>query len=200
MTKDDVHLVWKVSNVGSKPEMDPFNERERRILDFGYNSPFEELALALYLNTRGIPTISPRSIYMAGHKTEMADFLLDDSRYSRHEHLLNPDKTPVLRKDRSYITLWDYWNQPDDEFGENDRVPCGRMSALHAYRKKLITEEEYFHIMAFVRHKLMRVGVEDLNLTGSHFLICIDSDGCLIKNEEGEPGMTICYFELLKRF
>ena len=29
VSKDDVHLVWKVSNVGSKSDMDPFRERER---------------------------------------------------------------------------------------------------------------------------------------------------------------------------
>jgi len=200
VSKDDVQLVWKISNVGSKPDMDPFRERERRILKFGYNSPFEEVALALHLNARGLPTIVPLAIYMAGHKTEMADFLLDESRYTSHEDLLNPDGTPVLRRDRSYITLWGYWNQPWDEQDPKGPPLVRRMSALHAYRKKLIREEEYFHLKDGTRDKLMAVNVEDLNLNGTHFLVGVDADGNLIKEESGEPAIRICYFELLKRF
>lgn len=198
VSKDDVHLVWKVSNVGSKPDMDPFRERERRILKFGYNSPFEEISLALHLNAKGIPTIAPIAIYMAGHKTEMADFLLDESRYTSHEHLLNPDGTPVLRRDRSYITLWGCWNQPVAEHEQDGPLLGECMSALHSYRKKLIGEEEYFHLKDLIRDRLMAVRVEDLNLNGSHFLVCVDENGSLVKEELGEPAIRICYFELLK--
>jgi hypothetical protein len=137
---------------------------------------------------------------MAGHKTEMADFLLDDSRYIRHEHLSNPDGTPVLRRDRSYITLWGYWDLPGNEDSPKDPPPVRHMSALHAYRKKLIREEEYFHLKDKIRDKLMAVSVEDLNLSGTHFLVGVDSDGSLIKDDSGEPAIRVCYFELLKRF
>ena len=42
VTKDNIHLVWRVSRVGQIPDADPFVRRERQILDYGYNSPFEE--------------------------------------------------------------------------------------------------------------------------------------------------------------
>jgi len=58
-TKDNVNLVWKVSRVGELPDWDPIKYDERRILQHGYNSPFEEVALALELTNKGIPTTYP---------------------------------------------------------------------------------------------------------------------------------------------
>jgi len=69
ITKDAVHLVWRVSHVGERPDMDPFVERERRILSHGYNSPFEEMSIAMELARNGIETTYPRAIYMTGHRS-----------------------------------------------------------------------------------------------------------------------------------
>ncbi len=199
-TKENIRIVWKVSKVGAKPDIDPFSIRARRILEFGYNSPFEEVALASYLRTEGIPTISPRAVYMAGHKIEMADFLLDTGRYTLQEQHRNPDGSPILRKDRSYVTLWADWGDPDETHREGG-VPFGRsMSALHAFRKKLITDEEYFSLMNIVQDRLRAVNVDDLNPAGSHFLVSFDSRGDLIRDDQGEPETRICEFELLRRF
>jgi hypothetical protein len=38
-------LSGKVSRVGELPDMDPIKDEENRILQHGYNSPFEEVAL-----------------------------------------------------------------------------------------------------------------------------------------------------------
>lgn len=198
-TKDNIHIVWRVSNVGSKPDMDPLDARERRVLRSGYNSPFEEVGLALYLRSRGISTISPLAIYMTGHRVEMADFLFDASRYRRYGDLVNDDGTPVLRKDRAYMTLWGDWNRPDYETGETDGCFHERMSALHAYRKKLINEETYFDLMDQMRSRLLHVGVEDLFPRGGHILIALDGSGKMIRDERGEPKIRLCNFELLKK-
>jgi len=198
-TKDSIHVVWRVSNVGSRPDMDPFDPEEQRVLHFGFNSPFEEISLALYLRGRGISTISPLAVYMAGDKTEMADFLLDESRYQQFKDLHNPDGTPVLRPDRAYITLWGDWNRPDYEAGERDGCFHQRISALHAYRKGRIGKEEYFQLEALVRQRLRHVGVEDLFLRGGHFLVALDAAGRMIRNEQGLPEIRICDFELLRR-
>lgn len=198
-TKDNIHIVWRVSNVGSKPDMDPFDARELRVLRFGYNSPFEEISLALYLRSKGISTISPLAGYMTGHRVEMADFLFDDSRYQRYRDLLNDDGTPVLRRDRAYMTLWGDWNRPDYEFGETEGSFHQRMSALHAYRKNLINEETYFDLMDQMRSRLLQVGVEDLFPRGGHFLIALDSSGSMIRDQRGEPELRLCNFELLKK-
>jgi hypothetical protein len=198
-TKDNIHIVWRVSNVGSKPDMDPFDARELRVLRAGYNSPFEEISLALYLRSKGISTISPLAVYMTGHRVEMADFLFDESRYQKYSDLLNDEGTPVLRRDRAYMTLWGDWNRPDYECGEKDGSFHQRMSALHAYRKKLINEETYFDLIDQMRGRLLQVGVEDLFPRGGHFLISVDSSGRMIRNERGEPELRLCDFELLKK-
>ena len=57
MTKDKVPIVWDVSRVGVYPDVDPLNENEQKLPVFGYNSPFEEVNLALYLRRRGIPAV-----------------------------------------------------------------------------------------------------------------------------------------------
>ena len=37
VTKDNIHIVWKLSHVGEHPDVDPFKPEERRILEHGYN-------------------------------------------------------------------------------------------------------------------------------------------------------------------
>ena len=54
LTKDDIHLAWKVSKVGLKPNMDPFKEDEKKILEYGFKSPFEEVAIAIELSRKGV--------------------------------------------------------------------------------------------------------------------------------------------------
>jgi hypothetical protein len=87
ITKDAVHLVWRVSRVGERPDMDPFVESERRILSHGYNSPFEEMSIAMELARNGIETTYPRAIYMTGHRSEISSNLTDMSRYEDHAAL-----------------------------------------------------------------------------------------------------------------
>jgi len=66
VTKDNINLVWKVSRVGSVPNVDPFKDDAREIIEFGYNSPFEEVALAEKLTRAGISTTYPRAVYLVG--------------------------------------------------------------------------------------------------------------------------------------
>ena len=61
-------------------------------------------------------------------------------------------------------------------------------------------KEEYFHLKDGIRDTLMAISVEDLNLNGTHFLVGVDGDGSLIKEDSGEVAIRICYFKLLKRF
>ena len=58
MTKDNVHLVWRVSRVGQQPKADPFVRSGRQALTYGYNSPFEEFSIAMELSRGGIDTNS----------------------------------------------------------------------------------------------------------------------------------------------
>ena len=111
-TKDNIHLVWKTSRVGEIPEVAPESESGRRMIDYGYNSPFEEFSYALAVNARGIPATYPRAIYMTGPQSEAMPYIKDRRRYESHAGLTTPDGQPILRPDHDYIKIWGFWNGP----------------------------------------------------------------------------------------
>lgn len=198
-TKDNINLVWKVSRVGELPDWDPIKNEEKKILQHGYNSPFEEVALALELSAKGIPTTYPRAIYMAASKSDMDESLYDNSRYNSHYNITTPDGEPILKKNHDYIIFWGYWNGPDELLAENDESPYQGIDLLLSYRKGLLDEKSYQRLMRITRNKLVAVGVEDLNFRGNHILLSVDSSGQLVKDNNGVPEIRICTFELLKR-
>jgi hypothetical protein len=200
LTKDNIHLVWKVSKVGTVPNMDPFIKEERKILEFGYNSPFEEVSFAIELKSKGIRTVYPRAIYMFGKETTISDSIFDTSRYMSHRNYFTPDGTPILRKKHNYIIIWGYWNGPDERLAEKDGDYLEGINALSAYREGIITREDYIALLIRKEKRLAKVGFEDLHLRGSHVLLSLDSSGKLLRDDEGVPEMRICNFELLKKF
>jgi hypothetical protein len=199
ITKDNIQLVWKVSRVGELPDIDPFNEDENKILEYGYNSPFEEVALAIELNNIGVQTTYPRAIYMAASRSEMDESLCDDKRYKSHAHLVTPDGKSILRKNHDYIIFWGYWNGPDEVLAVRDESPCHGIDALLAYRKGFIDKEMYLKLMELTREKLTSIGIEDLNLRGKHILLSVDNSRRLVKNSDNIPEIRISNFELLKK-
>ncbi len=199
VTKDNINLVWRVSKVGVQPDMDPFKDEEKKILEFGYNSPFEEMALALKLAKAGIPTIYPRALYMTGMLTEIPDTLSDDSRYRSHEKFRDRKGNPILRKDRDYILIWGYWNGPDEKLADEDSNYYRGVDALRALREGLINQETYITLLESMRERMRETGVENLNLRGSHLLLSVlIRTGHLITDKNGVPEARICNFELLK--
>jgi hypothetical protein len=199
ITKDGIHLVLQASRVGQQPDMDPFRNDETKLLTYGYNSPFEEVALAVELNNRGVASIYPRAIYMSETEAEISNNLFDGSRYSSLEHLATPDGEPILKKNREYIIIWGYWNGPDEKLADRDGDYYQGMSALWAYKENLIDKDMYFKLLGRVREKLAAVGVEDLNLRGNHVMVSRDSRGRLVTDAEGFPEIRLCNFEFLKK-
>ncbi len=199
VTKDNIHLVWRVSRVGETPDMDPYRDDEKRILDYGYNSPFEEVSIALDLARSGIRTTYPRAIYMSGTTSEIASALSDDSRYGSHERYRTPDGEPVLQKDHAYTIIWGYWNGPDERLAARDSNYLEGINALQAYRAKLISEAQYLALIQRKRERLREIGIEDLNMRGTHILLSRDTSGVLVLDANGYPEMRVCNFELLKR-
>jgi len=191
--------VWKVSRVGETPDLDPFRPDEKRILDHGYNSPFEEVALALELSQRGIPAVYPRAIYMTGSKSDITRELSDDRRYQSHAELTTPAGHPILRKGRNYIILWGFWNGPDELLAQRDEERCRGVSALHACREGIVDEQTYLRVMHVARSLLTEVGIEDLNLRGNHLLLSLTPEGELMTDPDHLPTIRICNFELLRR-
>jgi len=198
-TKDNIHLVWRVSRVGEQPDMDPFKPDERPILDYGYNSPFEEVSLALSLGAGGIGAIYPRAVYMSGDALGIPPRLSDRRRYETHADLQTPDGRPVLQEGRYYIILWGYWNGPDELLAERDDPPYTSINALQAYRDGLLDEATYLALMKRAGVRLAAVGVEDLNLRGTHLLLSLEASGKLATDPDGLPTVLICNFALLRR-
>jgi len=199
VTNDNVHLVWRVSRVGQIPDADPFVRHEKRILAHGYNSPFEEVSIAMELSRQGIGTTYPRAIYMTGRRSSVSSTLVDHSRYENHEDLKTPESEPILSRQHEYLTIWGYWNGPDDALAEKDEPIYRGIDALAAYREGRLTQRNYVRVMRAVKQRLAAAGVEDLNLRGNHLLMSIDRQEQLALDEKGLPLVRICNFELLKK-
>jgi hypothetical protein len=199
LTKDNINLVWKISRVGTIPDMDPFLEDERRILEYGYNSPFEEVSYALELARSGIRTVYPRAVYMYGKAMNISESILDTSRFESHESLKSPEGNSILQKEHNYIIIWGYWNGLDEKLAVNDSDYLEGINALSAFRESIISRDEYVSLLKRKEERLRHAGFEDLHLRGSHVLLSLDSRGKLLRDAQGIPEMRICNFELLKR-
>jgi len=199
ITKDNVHLVWRVSRVGQLPDADPYVRSEGRILAHGYNSPFEEFAIAMELSHQGIETTYPRAIYMTGRRTTIGSTLVDDSRYESHTGMETIFGQPILSRDREYLSIWGYWNAPDDLLAEKDEPIYKGIDALAAYREQWLTKSEYFKVMRVTKKRLAAAGIEDLSLRGNHLLLSIDREQKLARDKQGLPLVRICNFELLRK-
>ena len=199
VTKDNIHVVWKLSKVGSQPDMDIFKEDEKKIMEYGYNSPFEEFSIALGLSKKGMATTYPRAIYMTGHKTEVSAILSDNGRYESHESYKTIDEMPLLKKGHSYIIIWGYWNGPDEKLAAQDSDYYEGIDVLRAFRRGIINKKEYISLLQITKEKLIKAGIEDLNLRGNHLLISLNSKGSLILDDKGTPEIRLCNFEFFKR-
>ncbi|MCX8043901.1 MAG: hypothetical protein N3B18_07235 [Desulfobacterota bacterium] len=196
-TKDNINIVWKISKVGELP--DPAADEAAHVVSaYGYNSPFEEFAIAFELSRSGIPTVYPRAIYMTG-LTAGASSPPDLRRFRSHHGLLTPDGEPILRSDHDYITVWGFWNGPDESLAEKDGDYYTGINALNALRRGLITNQEFIEVMAHVKSALAAAGFEDLSLKGTHVLLSINPQGLLMRNHEGIPDFRICNFETMRR-
>ena len=129
----------------------------------------------------------------------MAKYLVSDTRVESHRALHTPDGRPVLESDRDYIIIYGYWNGPDEKLSQKDSDYYEGIDALRAYKEKLIDQETYLHLVAVMKERLKKAGMEDLNLKGSHFLLSFDSSGRIIRNADGVPDMRYSNFEFLRK-
>jgi hypothetical protein len=198
VTKDNIHLVWRLSRVGhaSDPNLHVRTEGGER--PYGYNSPFEEVAISLHLLESGVETTYPRAIYMSGHRLPARHGPADASRYKSHETILTPDAHPVLSSEHDYVVLWGYWNGPDELLATHDRDYYRPIDAQRACDEGIISQEMYARLLASAQQRLARAGVEALRLTGDHILLSLDQAGVLALDPEGLPRARLCSFDLLR--
>jgi hypothetical protein len=198
-TKDNINLVWRVSRMGDPPWLANPESNQDAVREHGFNSPFEEFTFALELSRRGVKTIYPRAIYMTGSKREPDQQAADERRFAELAHLLTPEGEAALQKGCNYITIWGYWNGPDELLAAQDDGHYTAMNAKYACADHLISAQVMEELMRAKAGKLAQCGLEDLNLKPDHLLISFDPKQKLVLDSTGKPEVRLCNFELVRR-
>lgn len=197
VTKDHIHLVWKTSRVGEYPPEDSSDPCSAEIREFGFNSPFEECAIAKALGAGGVGAVYMRAIYMTGSgKVEQST---DPRRYESHRILRGPDGRPILREDHNYITVRGYFNGPDEWVAKQTGKLCRPVNLVQALAKKLIDAPLYQKLVTGVEQDLMNIGYDGRFLKGNDLLLAQDPDEKFLVNKNGLPEVRVCNFELIKK-
>jgi hypothetical protein len=97
------------------------------------------------------------------------------------------------------LTIWGYWNGPDEALAVKDEVVYRGIDALAAYREGRLTKRQYVGVMRTAAKRMAAAGIEDLSLRGNHLLLSIDRQQRLAVDKSGQPLIRVCNFELLKR-
>jgi hypothetical protein len=198
-TKDNINLVWRVSRLGDTPWLSAGGDQLRAVLEHGYNSPFEEFAYALEMSRAGVRTIYPRAIYMTGHKAGAARSIADHRRYGQLADLRTPDGEAAVSEDHEYITIWGFWNGPDELLALHDGQYYRGIDAEQACQQGLISEETLQDLLTRIRGRLQRAGFEHLNLNPAHLLISLSPANQMATDTVGKPEVRLCNFELVRR-
>jgi len=198
-TKDNINLVWRVSRVGELPSAAFFGARAPAVQEYGYNSPFEEFAYALELSRGKVNTVYPRAVYMTGHKRDAAREIADRRRYEALTHLLTPDGQPALRMDYDYITIWGFWNGPDEWLAERDGQYYRAINAEQARDQGLVSQTTLAELLERTHGRLASGGFQSLNLEPHHLLLSFDASGKMVLDTIGRPQVRLCNFELVCR-
>lgn len=198
-TKDRIQLVWKVSRVGERPEADAGTPRGAAILAHGFNSPFEEFAIAMELAQQKIATTYPRAIYMTGQERLVLADAADPRRYEFLAAERDPDGEPVLRPDRNYIAIWGYWNGTDAMLADRDVEACEPVNLDDAVAKGLLRPAERDELLAREIRRLTDAGWEDVNPNGGHLLLSRTPGGDVWRDAEGFPLLRWCNLSLFRR-
>ena len=197
VTKDNIHLVWKTSRVGETPVSDAEHPYMEKMLEYGFNSPFEAFAIAHFLGANGVGTVYMRAIYATGSvKLEQST---DMRRYDSHRSLRGRDGRPILLEDHNYITLCGYFNGPDDWVARQTGQLCRPVNLDVALAKKHIDAPTRERLYEKVQRDLTNVGYDGCLLKGNDLLLAIDPDTKLLKDKSGEIDVRISNFELIKK-
>ncbi|HMD69608.1 MAG TPA: hypothetical protein VKF42_12055 [Chitinivibrionales bacterium] len=197
VTKDNVHIVWKTSRVGETPAGGPSEEHNRKAAEFGFNSPFEEFAIAQFLLEHGVGTVYVRAIYMTG--SDKMEQSTDPRRYESHKSLVGPDGSPILLENRNYLSIRGYYNGPDSWVAQQKGLLCRPMDLVSARTNNRISHTEYKEIFGSVQRRLLGLGYDGSLLEGNDILLALDPAGVIMRDESGGFDARICNFELIRK-
>jgi hypothetical protein len=151
------------------------------------------------MSKAGVRTIYPRAIYMTGHKAGEGRVIADPSRYEALAHLRTPDGEPAILRDHEYITIWGYWNGPDEALAAHDGRYYRAVNAEEACGLQLISADLLAELLERAGQRLARSGFEDHHLKPDHLLISFGADNQIVKDTMGKPEVRLCNFELVRR-
>jgi hypothetical protein len=197
VTKDNIHLVWKTSQVGEVPTDGKYDPDEvEKIRQYGINSPFEEFAISQDLNGLGIHAVYVRAIYMTGSvKMERS---IDPRKFESHREILDFDGNPILREDHNYITIRGYYNGPDEWVSRHEEESLlAPVDLAKAVRRKVISEAQCGAYLERVKERLRKAGYDGSLLKTYDILLTLDAKGGIMNDSSGEPDLIICDFQTL---
>lgn len=191
-TRDGIYLVYRQARVGERPAMDPYYEQGRRIREYGYNSPFEEFAIAERLHRQGLHTIRPRAIYRTGHETARAGHLIDARRYESHSELLTPDpaREPVLSQRHDYYSIWGYFRGIDPLEDYREVGHWGLIDLAQACDERVMHKHDHDKLIESIRARLHNVGIDASAMEDAEFLLRFDARGALERDGQGRLEVT----------
>ncbi len=196
VTKDHIHLVWKISRVGERPQPDPDHPHAEAIVSHGFNSPFEEFAIAHDLLSKGVGTVYIRAIYRTGSARIVPT--MDDSRYLNHTGLVSPEGVSLLQSDYNYITLRGYFNGRDAWIAAHNNELCRPLDLGKAVEIGYISPSHAENIMNDMLERIYRAGYDGCFLSMDDFLIAVTPENTLLQTEDDEVDIRVCNFELIK--
>ena len=198
VTKDNIHIVWKTSRLGEEPQPNGGENNKRILREYGFNSPFEEFAIAHHLTENGIPTIYVRAIYMTGStKTELPS---DTKHYASHGNISALDNETILRKNHDYITIQGYYNGSDTWVASHEGQLCTPFDLERAGNEGILAPDECLRLLEVTRSRLKNVGYDGSLLALNDILIALNPQGKIIEDSEHIPEARICNFELIHTF
>ena len=194
-TKDHVHLVWKTSRVGERVSLLENDPRATVAARAVYNSPFEEAALAEWLNAQGVSTVYMRAIYMTGSaKSEQST---DPGRYHTHGSIATPQGDPVLREERNYVTLRGYFNGSDSWVAQAHGTLCKPVDLAAARQTHILSAHQVDALYGRMLTRLHELNLETSLLELNDMLVAVDPGGDILRTPKGDIDVRLGNFELL---
>lgn len=191
-TRDGIHVVYRMSRVGRPATAQALCDGGEHVREYGYNSPFEEVAIAARLREHGVLASYPRAVYRTGHRSNKAESSSDRRRFDTHASLVTPEKTPepVLSPDHDYYTIWGYYRGIDPEV--EYRRHAGVTDLEQAWREGLVGNSEYDETVRTVRHRLHDLDLDAKGAEASEFAVSVRADGILRRDAERGIDVSLC--------
>ena len=191
-TRDNIYVVYRRSNIGSKPRIDPLDKNSSKIRQHGYNSPFEEIHIAQTLKHLGINTTLPLAVYRTGHQTTKTAFLRDNSRF---QDLSAVEKTmqitaPVFSADYDYYTIWDNFNGFENISSDSVKYV---IDIDHAAEQNIINLSEKDEILERAEKVLFAKEFDSDFLTNFVISIFINEEDRVVRNSKNQIEATISF-------